>query len=578
MSRSTVLAIAGLIGILGSGLTIALAQSSGSMPTKLHEDIEVPKDQRAVTSERLGRGVPIIGPKPEARQNPTAIASQGKLLPEPSGDASAEKGEPVHGRGGFGADRKTESRADYFTGADNELHYIEVFNPSIVPFKRMSSLDAVREDYTLVTNSAARADVAVGGEPRAGRDLFWGSVMVQLRPGFDVPIPSVAAGMRILSYETTPATNLIFSKDAADNYYLRTDEAGSTGTYKAVFLSEASPSYFAPASPRNMLVSDIPKGKVAKLPPNVQLAAQSVLDKLRLHDKQPVDEVLNELVRYFRSFDAKSPPQNTGNVYLDLVNSQAGVCRHRSFAFMITASAVGIPTRYVSNEAHAWVEVWLPDSNWMRIDLGGAASTLNVSNASDKAMYRPRGEDPFPKPEAYEENYTRLEGDVKGLREEQIAERQETYAGSGGQGEGNGSFFGEGAGEAESEDPFDDEGPLAGPGSNLPETVDERGADKIPTRAQVTLSADTGYRGESFDVTASLVDVDGNGIGGMLLNVFIAPAGNGGNDSFRIGRGVTNDEGLAIITVELPTDEDLRIYEVYVGYNGNKTYQNTVSK
>ena len=33
------------------------------------------------------------------------------------------------------------------------------------------------------------------------RDLFWGSIMVELTPGRDVAIPSVAPDMRILSYE-----------------------------------------------------------------------------------------------------------------------------------------------------------------------------------------------------------------------------------------------------------------------------------------------------------------------------------------------------------------------------------------
>ncbi len=581
MSRNKALAALGLLALVSSGLTVAVAQSTSPRPTKLHEDIKVPASQLAATSERLGRGVPIVGPKPEARQNPTAIASQDKLLPKPDGENRARKDEPVYGRGGFGADRQTESKPDYFTGADNELHYIEVFNPSIVPFKRMSALDAIRDDYTLITSSAARADVPVGGEPTAGHDLFWGSVMVELRPGFDVPIPSVAPDMRVLSYETTPSINLIFSKDAADNYYLRTDEAGASGTFRVVFLTEASPTYFAPTPPRNMRVRDIPKDRIPPIPAGVQRAASFVLDKERLYDKMRVGEALDALVSYFRSFDAKSPPPNSGNVYLDLYKSQAGVCRHRSFAFMVTANALGIPSRYVSNEAHAWVEVWLPGADWMRIDLGGAASTLNVSNASDKTMYQPRGEDPFPKPEAYEENYTRLEGDIQGLRDDQIADRQAPYEGSTGGGEGNGSFFGEDEGSSEGADdaeaPFADEGPLTGPGTDLPEKVDEERADKIATRARVVAMDSTGYRGEAMQVTATLVDAGGNGLGGMLLNVFLAPAGNEGNESFRVGRGVTDDEGLATITVELPTDKDLQTYEVFVSFNGNKTYQDTVS-
>ena len=48
-----------------------------------------------------------------------------------------------------------------------------------------------------------------------------------------------------------------------------------------------------------------------------------------------------------------------------------GVCRHRAYAFLVTAQSLGIPTRLVENEAHAWVEVH-DGTLWRRIDLGGA--------------------------------------------------------------------------------------------------------------------------------------------------------------------------------------------------------------
>ena len=57
----------------------------------------------------------------------------------------------------------------------------------------------------------------------------------------------------------------------------------------------------------------------------------------------------NKLVAYFRAFAAKDRPPNTGDIYRDLVDSQAGVCRHRSFAFMVTANALGLPTRGTTN-------------------------------------------------------------------------------------------------------------------------------------------------------------------------------------------------------------------------------------
>src|SRR4029453_2735961 len=93
---------------------------------------------------------------------------------------------------------------------------------------------------------AARVDLRVGGKPTPGFDRFWGSVMSDLPSHTAVPLPSVSPGMRILSYEVEPRTELVFAKDAADNFYVRSDESGSGGLHRLVFLVEADPVYFAP--------------------------------------------------------------------------------------------------------------------------------------------------------------------------------------------------------------------------------------------------------------------------------------------------------------------------------------------
>ncbi|MCW5833974.1 MAG: hypothetical protein KIS78_16360 [Labilithrix sp.] len=64
--------------------------------------------------------------------------------------------------------------------------------------------------------------------------------------------------------------------------------------------------------------------------------------------------MVTKLVTYFRAFqDSEEPPTGRGDIYLDLALQQKGVCRHRSFAFLVTALYLGIPTRMISNEAHA---------------------------------------------------------------------------------------------------------------------------------------------------------------------------------------------------------------------------------
>jgi hypothetical protein len=110
-------------------------------------------------------------------------------------------------------------------------------------------------------------------------------------------------------------------------------------------------------------------------------------------------EALAKLVQYFRGFtDSDEPPHGQGNPYLDLALSKKGVCRHRAYAFLVTAQSLGIPTRLVDNEAHAWVEVH-DGTLWRRIDLGGAGrmASPTTNQLARREPYAAPG-DAFPWP------------------------------------------------------------------------------------------------------------------------------------------------------------------------------------
>jgi hypothetical protein len=559
-----------------------------------HEDLTPPAEEAERTARRARDGEPVLGPEPTEFQNPAAIkTANSKLLPEPD----REPGAPVFGEHSAVADRMTESRPDRNTGADGTLHYTEVFNPSVVPFKRMSALDAVRADYTLYTDSSARTAVPVGGKRQAGRELFWGSMSIKLRTGRDVAIPSVSPDMEILSYETEPRIQIAFSKDRADNFFVRTDEPGIDNQYSLVFLVAARSSHFAPQLPRRIRIRDLPRDLVRPMPPAIAAEADQTLREMRLHPDMTLEPALNALIAYYRSFEAKDPPDPRQSIYRDLHKSQAGVCRHRSFAFMITANRLGIPTRYLSNEAHAWVEVYLPRQGWARVDLGGAALRLEVSGAEDKAMHQPAGEDPFPKPSAYEDNYTQLVGDISGLTDEQIAERRTGGDGAGGGGsvdhDGDGEPDGDGDGDgdgdifAESDEAIgpqngrDSQGRLIGPGRNLPAISDEELAGKIPTRLSLTSASTSGYRGEKIAVSGHLYRVDRpghlterdlTGIGGQRVNIFMGPAGDPDKQNVMVGYAITGADGTFDVSVEIPTSFDLARYAVYAATPGSDAY------
>ena len=529
----------------------------------IHEDLEPPSQGDSTKRQ------PVFGPEPTIGQNPAAFADKGKILAEPERGAEKAPDEPVHGRGGFGADRSTEARPDYHTGADDTLRYVTVFNPSVLPFKRMSALDSAHADYTLYSGTRSLEDLHVGDRRRADRDLFWGSLVVSFRPGVDVPIPSVAPDMRILSYEIEPhIKDITFAKDGADNYFVRSDQSGVAGTFRLVFLADADSRYFAAQPPPGYKVRDIaslaPPELIHPLPERVQETAERALRVLGVDSNMKLSYALDRLVYYFRAFEAKTPPPSTGDVYWDLFSSRAGVCRHRSFAFMITANALGIPTRYVTNEAHAFVEVWVPQIEWIRIDLGGAALRMQVSNANDKSIYRPREEDAFSKPPSYANNYTRLEGDIDGLSSSQLDDARTPFA----------------ADDNPLDDPLDPDAPpdqpRVGPGRSLPELPASAMDDKRATDITVIDVDAAGYRGEDITVHGRLTS-NGAGVAGQRIDIFLAPAGFAGDEAVLVGHTVSDDNGRFAADVVLSHRLQPRDYEVFAATPGDSKYGPAVS-
>jgi hypothetical protein len=565
-----------------SALTVALsaaAQVIGSRPV-LHLDLPPPNDAEEIA---VNRPQPLFGPAPGEGQNPSAFAYRNKILPAPETGPQPLESEPVHGRDGFAVDRITQTKPDKSTTSDNTLQYVEVFNPGVLPFKRMSALDSVGADYTLsVANPDALQDLAVGGSPAPERDLFWADLVVELSPGRDIAIPSVAPDMRIVSYEVEPRITVAFSKDGADNYFVRSDESEASGTYRLRFMADAAASYFAPQVPSNLRVSDVrdraPAGLLKPLPDSVRASVDKALERLNLDERLPLRRALDILVGHFREFEA-GPLSQGDDIYLDLVDQQRGVCRHRAFAFMVTANGLGIPTRYVTNEAHAWVEIWLPGVEWARIDLGGAALRMTVDNAENKSLYQPRGEDPFIKPPEYQNNYTQLEGEIAGLTQEQINEGKTTSSPAN-------NDFGPGParpgqpGQPQPGQPLPEDDPRSvfiGPGTELPELPPEMMRNKRQTRVELTYVDPEGFRGESINVTGRLTS-DGKGVGGQSVEIYLAPAGREGNEARLVDRTVTEGDGAFTVYVAIPGDVALQGYEVYAATRGDSRFAPALSR
>jgi uncharacterized membrane protein YgcG len=284
---------------------------------------------------------------------------------------------------------------DRNTSRPDGLPYDDPFSPSTAPFKRLSAFDTVDANYTLSVRDPHPTPLQISAlVPDASEEHFFADMVVDLAAGRRVRIPSVGPGARVLRARAgvgTEDVKFTLYKDGAENWFI---EGDSTTRVRLVMELSIPRATFGGdfGSPTRAELRSVPL-----LPENVRAAAAQVSQHIGVSRRSSPRDIVTKLVAYFRSFqDSEEPPANHGDIYLDLALSKKGVCRHRAFAFMVTALYLGIPTRMVTNEAHAWVEV--DDGHlWRRIDLGGAGRTLN-DPLSNNIPYEPPP-DPFAWPQ-----------------------------------------------------------------------------------------------------------------------------------------------------------------------------------
>jgi transglutaminase-like putative cysteine protease len=366
--------------LLATALLLAMmrpAQALGERPV-LHEPIA--PDPR----EDLAMRVALDGELPGALQTPSGIvgAPDPRQLPASS---EATYG-PTVSHDAFVPDRDTR-RPDVSA-------YDDPFTPSTAPFKRLDVYDAVHSDYRLYVRDERVIPVTIGPPPGQDDEAFYADIVVDLLPDARVRIPSVGPGARMVRGRLgLGADDLGFRvfRDGADNWFLQPTSVlrghGSAAVRARLVMEIAIPRA-ALGGP----LGDASWGSLVELPAlpdNVARDAMVVRAAIGVSHAMRPRAAIAKLVQYFRGFtDSDDLPQGMGNVYLDLALSKKGVCRHRAFAFLVTAQSLGIPTRVVMNEAHAWVEVH-DGTLWRRIDLGGAGRMTSPAPPTDRPPYVP---------------------------------------------------------------------------------------------------------------------------------------------------------------------------------------------
>ena len=364
----------------------AVAQRRGAAPV-LHEPI--PADAR----EDVALAISLDGDLPAAINTPRGLVQ----APDPARPVGSGESPYNHPPGDA---RDTSFHPDRDTRRPDVLPYDDPFSPSTAPFKRLTAFDTVDAAYTLSVRDAHTTPLPVMPTPvpDASEEQFYADMVVDVAAGQKVRIPSVGPGARVLRARAGIGTQDVrfqLWKDGAENWFI---EAESSTRARVVMETSISRAAFGGAFGNPSWAELLP---VPALPPTVQRSANEVAAKIGVSRRLSPRDDVTKLVSYFRGFtESEDPPAQSRDIYLDLALSRKGVCRHRAFAFMVTALSLGLPTRMITNEAHAWVE--LHDGRlWRRVDLGGAGTTLH-DPLSNNVPY-----DPPPDPFAWPQGATR---------------------------------------------------------------------------------------------------------------------------------------------------------------------------
>ncbi len=505
----------------------------------------------------------------------SSVTYQGEVLssPEntPAEDAPSFSATPGDGRGNEVPGQRSPSfRPDRLTELEGGLDYYEAFNPSIAPFKRVTSLDAVLLDAdgktpVLGVSDARRRQLQIETDSAAApdarpRDRFWGDVTLDFSAGRSVPLPSVSPESRILSASTTPAVTLRFERDAADNYVAHLVGPLPESPVRVVFLTDAPRNYFASEVPAVPLASLNAARAAQNLEPSIARRALAFARTLGLGPESELRSAVATLTRYFREFEESSvPPVDTGDTYLDLVRGKKGVCRHRAYGFVVTAQALGIPARFIQNEAHSFVEVKLPQVGFLRIDLGGAAHGLTAHGAADRPQYLPAQPDSLPRPDTYRKSYSTLEHGVTGLRPTQASVTGRWVT------------------------PNDDDGqdqttPVFMAGSRPPGAGNAAGPRdaRKPLKLALKDRRDSVLRGQKLSVGGRVTDDAGQGVAALRIEVSLSSTAR--KERMLLGVTVTDDTGYFRASVGVPPDLAVGDYRLVVLTPGSAQYLPVVAQ
>jgi transglutaminase-like putative cysteine protease len=147
--------------------------------------------------------------------------------------------------------------------------------------------------------------------------------------------------------------------------------------------------------------------RALRLPPGLNPKAMALAAEWRAAARDP-DEILSRAIAFLRQgryvYTLEPPLLGADSVDEFLFSTKAGFCEHFSSAFVFLMRAAGVPARVVTgyqggelnpfdriitvrqSDAHAWAEVFIAGSGWVRVDPTAAAVPGRVESGLARAV------------------------------------------------------------------------------------------------------------------------------------------------------------------------------------------------
>ncbi len=159
------------------------------------------------------------------------------------------------------------------------------------------------------------------------------------------------------------------------------------------------------SAPQHAMAADEYQRLIA-LPDNINPETRKQAQQWYAESDNALDYI-NTVLDFYRShFTYTLPPPKLGIHSVDefLFQSQQGFCEHYASSLVVLMRSVGIPARVVvgyqggrwnakeaflsvyQRDAHAWAEVWLQGSGWLRVDPTAAVSALRIEQGLEAAL------------------------------------------------------------------------------------------------------------------------------------------------------------------------------------------------